>query len=540
MLSDGRVILTQWDHLGAMNAGHLVIINPDMSTVREGFGKEDTGVTNSYTKAVEIAPGRVIAIGSSRDRTLQSGTILDIRLGNTREVNGEIWADTDMTEANASYRILTPQVPLGRDPSAQTIGRYYDAYPLNAGEYPDLLVSWADGPVESGTLSAANLTANFGIYLYDTRRNARRPIWDDKDMWDLFPRPLAPRDAPTQIPPSGTHQYGNAALLGALNVYTSSLFEFAPGSAVGVRVREGFSGEEGVGRDFGLTEHEGAAVLGIAPVHTDGSWLALIPATIPVAQQVIDRFGMAMASEPVWISGNPGESRVCGGCHEPRDSTTVINPGGTIASAVGPAELQSEVPRQSRISTDFSDYVSTGAIVGVPWDPALQSIFDAKCVSCHDGSASPANPSWTITDPLTGDSFTWFFNLTGGPAEYGLGDIILSGYSASHLSIMGPSVAAFEREDLVVTGNLISYIEPTRARDSKLIQVLNPPQLFRYDESTSSVVADHDPAVRAFDGAVHGEAQGFTLTPAEYYLFILAADNGGQFYARENAAGNTF
>ena len=77
LTSDGRILLTQWDHLGNMNAGHLMFMNPDMTTLREAFGKESTGVTNSYLKAREVSPGRFVAIGTSRDRTVQSGAILD-------------------------------------------------------------------------------------------------------------------------------------------------------------------------------------------------------------------------------------------------------------------------------------------------------------------------------------------------------------------------------------------------------------------------------------------------------------------------------
>ena len=525
MMSDGRVLLTQWDHLGDMNAGHLIITNPDMSTVREAFGKEGTGVTNSYLKAVEIAPGRVIAIGSSRDKTLQSGAILDIRLGETTEKDGEVLANTKMSEANASYRILTPQVPLGREPSSEGIGRYYDAYPLNAKDYPDLLVSWSNGPVESTFLDAAGLTADFGVYLYDSKRGQRRPVWNDKEYWDVFPRPLQARDAPPSIPSSGGNGFSdNAVLLGSMNVYESSLDDFEPGSIYGVRVLEGFSTEEGVPDDFGLTEHEGAALLGVAPVQEDGSWAALIPANVPVHQQVIDQFGMSLRSEPVWISGNPGESRFCGGCHENRAATTVIQPGITQAVAIGPVDLRSEVGRFERKSTDYT----MDNVVGVPWDQALQPIFDAKCVSCHDGDASkPGNESFTITDPETGESMTWTFNLSGEEVTYGIGELMLSGYSASHLSIMGPMMTELEEEGLVIEGDVPIYVEPTNARESKLIQVLNPPKLY------PSV----DTAVRAFDGPSHAEAQGFTLTPDEYHLFILMADAGGQFYSRENAPG---
>ena len=56
-VSDGRVMFTQWDHLGPMNAGHLMFVNQDMQELREAFGKEGTGASNSTLKAQEISPG---------------------------------------------------------------------------------------------------------------------------------------------------------------------------------------------------------------------------------------------------------------------------------------------------------------------------------------------------------------------------------------------------------------------------------------------------------------------------------------------------
>ncbi len=529
LLSDGRVMLTQWDHLGDMNAGHLVTVHPDMTTVREAFGKEGTGVTNSYLKAQEIAPGRVIAIGSSRDRTLQAGAILDIRLGEPYAVDGAVRADRNMSEDTASYRLLTPSVPLGREPSSMTVGRYYDAFALNAKDYPDLLVSWADGPVESGTLGAAGIEANFGVYLYDSNRKTRRPIYDDPDMWDVFPRPLVARDAPPVIAPAGNHAYDQSTtLIGSMDVHRSTIANLERGTVYGVRVVEGFSVEEGIPNDFGITEHEGAAVLGVAPVRSDGSWLALIPANIPVHVQAIDVFGMTHenANEPVWFSGAPGESRVCGGCHESRTDAVIIDPGLTEAVARGPSNLLATAPRDQRISNGFS----RDSTVGVPWDTALQAVFDAKCVSCHNGTAGAANPTWTISDPETGASFTWTFDLRGGAAEYGVGDEMISGYSRSHLSLMGPDMMDLEDAGLVVTGELKIYVEPGNARESELIRKLNPVRQF----------PTQDPNVRAFpvsEFPAHAAAVGQELTPDEYYLLVLMADLGGQFYSRENAPG---
>lgn len=527
LLSDGRIMITQWDHLGSDNAGRLMILNPDLSTAREGFGKEGTGITNSYFRAHEIAPGRVVAIGSARDRTLQSGTILDIRLGEVSQQDGIVRADTKMAEHNASYEILTPQVPLGREPSAATIGRYYDAYPLNAKEKPDFLVSWADGPVNSEILEAAGVTADFGVYLYDSKKGARKPIWNDENYWDVEPRPMVPRTAPPKIESAGKHQYGaDKVLVGSMNVYDSTLATFDPGSVYGVRVIEGFSVEEGVPNDFGLSRFEGAAMLGVVPVQEDGSWAALVPAGIPFHLQAIDKFGVALKSEPVWISGNPGESRFCGGCHEDRAATTVIQPGITEAVAIGPKDLQSAVARNDRASFDFS----VNGTVGIPWDQALQPIFDAKCVSCHDGTPGPANPSYTIMDSVTGESQTITFDLRGQSVTYGVGADILTGYSASHLSLLGPSMEKIEKTNLVIVGDPPTYVEPGSARDSMLIQKLNPMQLYPTPNTS----------VRAFATTPHGQEQGFTLTPDEMALLVRMCDFGGQFYSRENAPGGAY
>ncbi len=522
LTSDGRVLTTQWDHLGPQNAGHLMFFNPDMTKMREAFGKEGTGITNSYLKAQEVAPGRFVAIGTSRDRTIQAGALLDIRLGKVTTKDGEVSAASEMSEANASVKLLTPGVPLDRSPSSATVGRYYDAYPLNAAEDLSLLVSWADGTVESGTLAAAGLSANFGIYLYDAKSKTRKPIWDDENYWDIFARPLRPRSAPPAIEPSAANGIDNSAgLIGSMNVYQSSLDRFAPGSLYGVRVMEGFSSEEGP-RMFGTTMFEGHANLGVAPIQTDGSWLALIPPNIPIHLQPIDKFGMSARNEPVWFSVAKGESRVCGGCHESRTDTTVINPGITMAAAVGPAKMFENTPRAQRVSSDFS----RDKVVGVPWNTSVQSIFDAKCVSCHNGQPGPANPSYTISDATTGTSVSWTFDLRGQAVNIGVGDLLLTGYSASYISMAGLDMEAIEKADVMVSGDYKTYLNPMDAKGSIALKLLNPVQQFPTQDSN----------VRAFTSTPHAQAKGFTdLTADEYYRLVLAADMGVNFYSRENS-----
>ena len=50
-------MFTQWDHLGPVNAGHLMFMNTDMTELREAFGKEGTGASNSTLKAHGDQPG---------------------------------------------------------------------------------------------------------------------------------------------------------------------------------------------------------------------------------------------------------------------------------------------------------------------------------------------------------------------------------------------------------------------------------------------------------------------------------------------------
>ena len=524
LASDGRVVFTQWDHLGPENSGHLMRVNPDMQDLREAFGKEGSSASNSTLKAREISPGRFVAIATARNRTLNAGAIIDIRLGTVENHGGVVSAPLNQSEANATHRILTADVPLDNAPAPATVGRYYDAFPLNAKDKPDLLVSWSDGPVESGVLAAAGLASNFGIYLYDSEHQIRRPILDDPDMWDIFAQPLQTRTAPVLIDSAQDPKLGGQTLIGSLNVYDSSLHTFKAGEIYGVRVMEGFSSEEGFPRTFGTTQFEGHANLGVAPIAPDKSWSAKIPANVPVHVQAIDVFGMSLFNEPVWFSGRPGESRMCGGCHEDRTRTTNVTPGQLDTFAIGATPLMGGVARSARLNKTPAKATD---IVGVGWDTQVQPIFDAKCVSCHGDTNTAGIAPYTITDPTSGMSVSWTFNLTGKPLPATLA-VAAGGanYSSSYFSFAGPDMEAVEKAGLLISGNYKVYMNPEDARGSIAIQKLNPTQLFPTPGPT-----------RAFDGPGHlAQVAGGAadLTAQEFYTLILAADMGGNFYAREN------
>jgi hypothetical protein len=368
--------------------------------------------------------------------------------------------------------------------------------------------------------------AQFGIYLLSEGR--RYPLFDDPKMWDVMPRPLKARDYVLPVTPTPSTSGEKSFVVGALNVYESSVFgNLARGSVEKVRLLEGFSAEEGFPDMFGLSEFDGQSRYGEVPVYADGSFSAKVPANVPLHMQLIDKFGMSVASEDIWLSGRPGEQRFCGGCHEDRAKNTLISPGNTEAGVKGPINL--DTPRSTRISTDYS----YDKIRGVPWNLAIQPIFDAKCVSCHNGDATrPGNRSYTVTDATTGTMQTFTFDLRGHAVPLMVGERRGEyDYPASYISLLGLEMEFGENDVTIAVvggGTMPTYVTPGSAKNSMLVRKLNPPQRFK----------TVDAAVRAFPGASHpADVGGQELTVDEYYRIILNIDMGAQFFFRENKTG---
>jgi hypothetical protein len=545
LLPDGQVVYTEWRHMGMINDGHLRIMNTDMTGMREAFGGETSAgspTTNSYLKARFVQTTQVpnpdgsgmisnhqmVAIATSRDRTLQSGKLLLL------DLNG--------SEDRSVSRDITPLVPGGEDPSGMGVGRFYDAEPVGQSAPTRFLVSWSDGPVESETLALAGTNAQFGIYVYDMNTRQKFPIYDAPNYWDVFARPLRPRQEP-QVASSPIS--GQNTTIGALNVYDSSLGNIkdnlTPGSVVKVRLIEGFSGEEGGVDMFGTTEFDGQSLYGEIDVKADNSFAAVVPGNVPFHIQLVDKHGLSIANESIWISGRAGEQRFCGGCHENRTKTAALTPGiqqGVLAGAINlvtPRPLRKSATAFSIASGSFANPATQ--LRGVPWDMAIQPILDAKCASCHNGTASAANPSYTITDNATGLAQTFVFDLRGQKLAVTIGERATGDFTASYLSLMGLGEILSDADVTFTPAPPKQYVEPGSARDSLVIRMLNPMQ--RFPSVDANVRAFPD---RTFDGqqitrglATHAAAVGGPeLTADEYYLLIMNIDMGGQFFFREN------
>ncbi|MEI9949641.1 MAG: hypothetical protein WDO74_11845 [Pseudomonadota bacterium] len=239
------------------------------------------------------------------------------------------------------------------------------------------------------------------MYWYNEREGRNQLIVNDEHVWELYAHAITARSEPTLIPTIQTDpDSSKPTTFGSINIRETSLAlrhgdavsgaqfssstptDEALAQATRVRIIEGFSTEGSPNHTmFGLTMAEGAAILGEAKVESDGSWMANIPPYVPVHLQPIDEFDLSIRSQTTWIQGMPGESRVCGGCHEDRNKANLPSAGtGSLTIAAGRDPEDFMIPVDSR--TEY------------PWAKAndadnpdeIQRLLNRRCVSCHNGT----------------------------------------------------------------------------------------------------------------------------------------------------------
>lgn len=533
-LANGLIGYSRWEHLGPVNDVKLFTMRPDCTQMRALAGQHDKPF-NSIVQVRELRAGELVGIATSRDKTIQAGALM--------RVSVPVVATTGVNTFNeqmASFNKVSLDVPTSDEPSPTGVGRYRSPAQLAGSD--KWIVSWADGDVNDRNELAAT-APNFGLYLYDPASDRRELVYDDPLLWDLYATPVVARDEPPMIPALNDGMYNTAltATIGSIDIKNTSLEESVSGAqfngtplgqalaeAQRVRVIEGFSSEIGSVGQFGLTMHEGAAILGEAPVYADGSWLAEIPPYLPVHLQPIDRFDLAIRNQLLWIQAMPGESRVCGGCHESRVSEVTNLT--TTAQQRGAFKMVKPIAER----TEYPWYAAaTGANV--------QDLLTAKCAKCHSGGAG---------DPFAGQSYTVVVmreNATMSESYVvpvlDLSDKPLMAYyerepvtyPASYITLFYPS-AMMGRDVQRIEGVPIEWVAPANARASRFIQKLNVNAVTLTADGTLTETDQW-----AFPTPAHPEDKGEPkLSRDERLTLIRSIDLGGQYYSRRNTPGGAF
>jgi hypothetical protein len=547
-MHDGRIGFSRWEHLENVNDVKLFAMNPDCTQIVALSGQHGKP-GNSIVQVSESTTDNVFyGIVTDRENTIQAGAL--VRL-DARSALYPGHFDEEKTEDEA-YTVMTPAVP--RDDSPSPVGRYRSPTTLPDGR---VLVSWADGEVnESNELSLT--PPDYGIYLYDETNRVNNLVINHEDTWELYAHVISPRTEPPIIPSRQDISDSSVpTTFGSIDIHETSLAvrhgdavsgaEFTTSTptdqalqkAQRVRIIEGFSTEASPNHTmFGLTMAEGAAILGEAKIEADGSWLANLPPYIPMHLQPIDEFDLSIRSQTTWIQGMPGESRVCGGCHEDRNAPNLSNVGTgaqTIAEARGPENFM--LPIENR--TEY------------PWDNAndatnvneIQSLLNAKCVSCHNATTNGDQPQDFYTISMTNAVLKTTTNykiarmdLTDTPVTVYY-DRKVATWPASYVSLFYPAAMAM---DMATGSKVLSGIIPPKwaipsdARNSLLIEKLNVTSSLDGTTYAWPLGAPFsDPNVHGATRTDHAKVAG--LTRDELVKLIRAIDMGGQYYARQNS-----
>lgn len=252
--------------------------------------------------------------------------------------------------------------PTDYDTGAQPAsgGRYRDPYPVGEDSY---LTSFAEGMVTNMSFipELNQSDPNFGLYLLED--NVRVLVYDDPDRWELEPVLVEARQAPPVLPP--TLPLGETT--GIFNVMDITLRAQMPEETFNPPIQAEVSTDDaafiylfqGVPSQLVYPGFPGyrqvqPAFLGRAPVHSDGSVAARIPANVPILWKAVDAQGEVLVEERFWNSLRPGQVQTCAGCHSPKDGSV----GQTTNFALSqPAELSLFDP--TRMIPGFPDAVAS-------------------------------------------------------------------------------------------------------------------------------------------------------------------------------------
>jgi len=148
-----------------------------------------------------------------------------------------------------------------------------------------------------------------------------------------------------------------------------------------VAVIVGIPTQQGEMNDFSANEFEKRALLGFAPVNSDGSFAIRVPANTPISFATLDNLGRAFVNKRTWLYVQPGEQVTnCTGCHEDR---------GLVLTPTNPNPIAKTLP-----PTDLN--VSPAGYTYINYRDHIGPIVVAKCESCHVPTYTSTVPPDTI------------------------------------------------------------------------------------------------------------------------------------------------
>jgi hypothetical protein len=364
LLPNGRIMYTRWEHFGTMNRFPLFVTNPDGTGTFHLFGPHDRNFFHPT-----VAPdGRLVAIES----TMIEGDAGPIAVLKTEDGP----ADPATGGVSTHWNVVTAQVnndgepwPFGAFKYPRSIGgnRFIASYTLPAATDDDadyglytftLNQSGAGTPADPATFSVGNL-----MFLYN-----------DPNTNEYDAQLLAPHAKPPVIPSVVDHNVDYGIFL-AQDVFNRGTNDGQERPVKGVDAIDSIAviaarpTRPGEMNDFSANDFEKRALIGMAPVYSDGSFRIKVPANTPISFATLDRNGRGFVVKRTHLYVRPGEEfNRCVGCHEDRAAGGPVPTNPNPMAAMYPAH-DLDLPASS---FQIINYQST-----------IGPIVAAKCVSCH-------------------------------------------------------------------------------------------------------------------------------------------------------------
>ena len=374
----GQILFTRWDATGGTSSFDLYKVDPDGNNMELLYGvhSHDTGTddaTIQFTRARETPDGNLMLVTKPFEGTYGGGDIVIIDTQNFVDNDRTIWA---MNGFPGPAQTPATTNPIRNDGSLSFNGRYASAFPLLDGsdrvlvsksvcqilvEDPDLEEDIIRPCIEPwiSDESAEEQSPAYGIWIYDTREQTEKVIVRAEeglvmtDIIALQARPLAPiissdLDAAWREDNVGVIHIKSVYDFGDDNGFDGCFLQDCQASGIS-SVMDLADPENAMadqrparfvrflkpvafpdrndptlvdppnlrGTAFGPQRGQSMReIVGYAPVAPDGSVKVKVPANVPLAVDVLDKFGRRIGPRHEnWFQVIPGGSTTCVGCH---------------------------------------------------------------------------------------------------------------------------------------------------------------------------------------------------------------------------------
>lgn len=368
---DGMIVWTRWDYIDrhGTTAHQPWLTTPDGCNPRPVHGNYSFRRQRADMELdVRAIPGshRFVATGAPHHGQAFGSLVI---------VDPQVQDD----DAMGPVRRLTPRTPFPENESAAKIAAYGQAWPLSE-DFFLCVYSPEDVP-------ALQPAPPHGIYLLDSFGN-QELVYADPDIGAHNPMPLRARPQPPVLTEQSQRLAATEsaeATVGLVNVYDTAVswpeatrvtalrvYQVMPLSVASAAIQHATGLQIPQGND---SVNIARSVLGTVPVEEDGSAYFMAPARKELFFQALDEDGLAVTSMRSGTHFQPGERRVCAGCHEPTQRATPTGSG-------SPPLAFLRAPSRITPGPDGTHPFSYPRLV--------QPVLERHCVECHTENADQA------------------------------------------------------------------------------------------------------------------------------------------------------